>query len=85
MCLELSKLLFLERKVTKENLNLNAPPSGGAFLMPFVPSAEGKPPFPRKGDAIAVSGRAANGYPVKGGASVRKLGRRIVFWQSQNV
>ena len=26
-----------------------------------------KPPFPRKGDAIAVSGRAANGYPVKGG------------------
>ena len=53
--------------------------------MPFVPSAEGKPPFPRKGDAISVSGRAANGYPVKGGAPVRKLGRRIVFWRSQNV
>ena len=85
MCLELSKLLFLERKVTKKNLNLNAPPSGGAFLMPFIPSTEGKPPFPRKGDAISVSGRAANGYPVKGGAPVGTLGRRIVFRRRRNV
>ena len=42
-----------------------------------------KPPFPRKGDAIAVSGKAANGYPVKGGAPVRKLGRRIVFREAK--